>query len=110
MSQVKTREIAGYFLTFTDEEKVFLTESFEELGFELSPDGIKQALLYAIHAALDEEYPPEEGGRGEEDAADRVIRGLSQMVKQNPEKLRMYAAFAGSIIKNVLTKKAGASH
>jgi hypothetical protein len=99
----RDKEIKGYFLTFTDEESGLLREVLEDQGEELSPEGIKNLIFEMLHDMMD--VGATDPVAPMVTAADRVIDGISRFVKENPDKIRMYASLAGSFIKKVGASK-----
>jgi hypothetical protein len=90
-----SREIKGFFLSFTEEETASIAEAFEEMEIPFTPEGIKLFLFQSLNDTFDEEE------KREDSAADRVIKGISQFVKNNPEKIRAYGAIAGALLKKI---------
>lgn len=97
MEQAKA--IDGWFLTFTKEERELIEERFEDLGYELSAQGIKEYVLDTLDA-MDEDKPG---------AVDKLVENIAGAINKNPEAVRTYAGLAGSMLMNFLTKKKAAA-
>ena len=87
------KAIEGFFLCFTNEEKEIIEQAFQDLGYEFSPDGIKDYVLDTIEADNKESKPG---------AIDTLVGQVAEAVKKNPEQVRAYASLAGSFVKNII--------
>jgi hypothetical protein len=87
------KAIEGIFLCFTNEEKEIIQGAFEDLGYEFTPDGIKDFILDSIEADNKESKPG---------AIDTLVGQVADAVKRNPDQVRAYASLAGSFVKNIM--------
>jgi len=91
----EARPIEGWFLTFTKEERELVEQAFEDLGYELSAQGIKQYVLDTIEA-MEDDRPG---------AVDKLVENIAGAINKNPEAVRTYASLAGSMLMNFLNAK-----
>lgn len=78
-----SNEIAGFFLSFTDEEMSDIRRRLELFGYTADGDGLKKLLIETLCNM------EEDGDEDFESPTDRVIGTVTDYLEKNPEKVLM---------------------
>lgn len=98
--RMSEKEIAGWFITFTDAEEKRIRTALESYGYDMTPDGIKAYVLDSLEA-LEEEAEEKRPSK-----AELLIDTAVKAVAENPQIVKTYASMAGNALLSAFMKKA----
>lgn len=104
--------ISGYWLSFTDEEKVTINEGLQHFEFTPDMEGLKGFVIAALSGDdpefendVEAELSQNQKGGGEKDgAADRVLNGVESFVRNNPDTVARYGHLAKGLATHLFHK------
>lgn len=105
------KAISGWFLAFSPNEIEFIQDTLPEFGYSADIDGLKRFILDKLEEPEEPDEQYEAPRQNRESAADRVIRNVSDYIREHPEQVAAYGDLAkagiSKLVRNAMNRMGG---